>query len=619
MSGLWRVMWHEAAGRQILLPAAFVLGVVPLGLSSVFEPETLGIAAFVIATLVAMLTGLVMGASILGRDLAEGRLGFFFARPLSWGDIWGGKMLSAIALTVATPGVSLIPVSIGARSAIAAAIAWHDEFPILLAPRTVPVALCWALILVGMGHTVMVAYRGRSAWSLFDLACVVAVSSAFPAMFAGFERSSAFDEKLQLLLLSVPAMALTFSSALQVAIGRTDIKRCHAVLSLTLWPALGAWAFVFHAHAVSLQFAPKEDRHGERAVRWADAAPQGPWVMITPNGKGEGPWSLLDTRVPRIGWAMGWSRGVVSRDGRFAAWPAYDGMAFLDLESGRPPSILPSPSSGNLLALSPDGTRLLTLSDTSELVVHGTTTGQRLLSIRRSAPSVLGQAGFVTSSRIRAFAGDGNFFEIIDIDVDTGRSETTGRIEARGNAWAPQFLYGQRHETWEGGFRLDPSGRRAIMATPGTRVTLRDGLTGALIVPLTSDASGFHDLDFLEDGRIALVHRSARRLQIFSADGHPEVEVEDVGWIGGQPDAQRLFVRSGEGRDTVLINVSSGRILSRHRGLEPVAHPPESFRRSTDPIKRIVAGAEATKLFLGGRHLVHLDPDSGARTVIWPQ
>ena len=53
-----------------------------------------------------------LGASVIGEDLAERRLGFYFSRPLSGWAIWASKNLAAILITLGTGLVFVLPVAL---------------------------------------------------------------------------------------------------------------------------------------------------------------------------------------------------------------------------------------------------------------------------------------------------------------------------------------------------------------------------------------------------------------------------------------------------------------------------------------------------------------------------
>ena len=71
-----------------------------------------------------------LGVSVFGADLSAGRLGFYFARPVTAGSIWTGKILASLAVVFACEGVVILPALV-AESAHLTGIDLHGWFAIL--------------------------------------------------------------------------------------------------------------------------------------------------------------------------------------------------------------------------------------------------------------------------------------------------------------------------------------------------------------------------------------------------------------------------------------------------------------------------------------------------------
>src|SRR5262245_48144682 len=104
---------REMRERRFFLPTALVAGLAPLLLWVMASPGsglrlTAEVAALVLMFAFPTAVGISLGASVLGRDLAERRLGFYFARPLRGSSIWGGKMLAAMLLTLLTTALLFV-------------------------------------------------------------------------------------------------------------------------------------------------------------------------------------------------------------------------------------------------------------------------------------------------------------------------------------------------------------------------------------------------------------------------------------------------------------------------------------------------------------------------------
>ena len=93
MSKLLAVAARELRERWLLFPGALVAGLFPLvipafGVSRDVAPT----AGAVGAALLGVAAAVVIGSSMLARDSSNGRLGFLFSRPLPWGDHLGRQV-----------------------------------------------------------------------------------------------------------------------------------------------------------------------------------------------------------------------------------------------------------------------------------------------------------------------------------------------------------------------------------------------------------------------------------------------------------------------------------------------------------------------------------------------
>ncbi len=160
--GLMAIAAREVSERAALFGLAATLAVVPfvaprIGIGD--RPLLGGFLGTVMVFTAAMLTG----TSVIARDLAEGRLGFFLARPLPWWSIWGGKMLAAVVLTFTTGAIVLGPTAFSGDWRLPAGAWWMQ----ILVPGLVA--------LIGSMHVVAVGYRARNGWFAADLAMATAL------------------------------------------------------------------------------------------------------------------------------------------------------------------------------------------------------------------------------------------------------------------------------------------------------------------------------------------------------------------------------------------------------------------------------------------------------------
>ena len=239
MKGLAAVARLELLRCWTLLPLALAIGLVPFAVMPLLGApfgETRGMA-LLLALLLAVATALLLGATTLSSDLAAGRLGFYFSRPLAWWAIWGGKLATAFALTLAGGFLVLLP------SLLFAPVSSPWPSPPLLYGVSLGVAA------IGLAHWGAVAARTRSAWIALDVIALPLVVWALADAGRRILEQGFVPTWSGLALLFWPiALAIHAAGAVQVAQGRTSARRSHAAASLTGWILLallaGGWQAV---------------------------------------------------------------------------------------------------------------------------------------------------------------------------------------------------------------------------------------------------------------------------------------------------------------------------------------------------------------------------------------
>ncbi len=282
MSSLLAIAARELRLRWTLLPVALSLGVVPL-LAPAFgfefvEPQLVGL---VLSLLMGAVAALLTGASVMGGDLGSGRLGFFFSRPLPWWAIWGGKLLTAVMLALGAGLLAAVPWMVWGRGGpLRLASLWDLQGAVI--------AVGWVLVLVGAGHAGSVALRSRSAWLLVDLVLLAMLVLLFRStgelMTLALIALGGLRFLPHLLPLSL-GVAILVASAAQMARGRSDIRRGHRALSVSLWPMLyGAIGGLLGLGYWVMNAKPEDLTR----VALAQSAPNGSWIWIAGAARGRG-------------------------------------------------------------------------------------------------------------------------------------------------------------------------------------------------------------------------------------------------------------------------------------------------------------------------------------------
>jgi len=224
LSKVTAVARRELDQRRTLLAAAVALGLVPV-VAGAFSPavrasaRTLGVVEFFVAQAIAAFVGL----GLVGDDLASGRMGWYFSRPLSGFAIWAGKIGGAGILAVAATVVMTLPALLLAPPAAG---------PLLGTPLGDAGFVVCPLLFLGAGAVGGIIARGRSGWLAVDLACIVALA---PLMVWAGEQPHAPGDLFGQGVLLVFTAAFLAASAAGVIVGRADARRAHAAASLTLW------------------------------------------------------------------------------------------------------------------------------------------------------------------------------------------------------------------------------------------------------------------------------------------------------------------------------------------------------------------------------------------------
>lgn len=578
-----------SARRDLLLLAAAVLLIVvmmPLvpGTGNYSPAEVRSLAATVLALLLGCGVAIGLGLSVFGSDLSAGRLGFFFARPLSARSIWVGRILAVLAMAFACELVVIIP-AVVAKGTQLLHINGYGWFAMLCAFVLLPV------LLVLLSHGLSVMSRARSAWLLLDLVGAVAVAvGSWLVIRPLFAMGAALAVAAvgTLLALAVAGTLATASFA-GLAIGRTDLRRMHGAMSAVLWSLLGAAVIGLSFYGGWLRnFGPSEMDD----IEVFSVAPDGGWVEVwgsAPRRLEVRRRFLVSTAGSRhVGLPVSWTgyqiEAVYSADGgtavgfnRASRSKSFSSLWWVDLTADAPAftkTLLVVPQR-TIPTLSPDGSRVALIED-GTLSVYDLASEQLVVVIRLPAPFRKATVLFHEHDRLRLFArpgGDEAVMTLIaEVDLELKTLDETGRIQGAGDS------------LW---MAVDSSAGRMVVniredRTSVTRRSLVDARDGSLIRELNHRGS----LRFLEDGRLAsLIDAPAdgTRLLVESTDGLTRTEhfLGEADWEGlggealpGQVVVGRLMNLDErlEGRRYDLVDVESGAIRPIAAGLRR-AHP----------------------------------------------
>ncbi len=610
MRGFLAVFEREVVERRLLAGAALLLGLVPLavpwlpGLQQRGSSEVRTATAVALALCCSLGLALLLGASVIVRDLAERRLGFYFSRPIGGAAIWSGKLAAAFALAVSAGLLILLPTAAVERQIDLSGL-MSIGLPL---PGTAESGLSWVsavLLLVALSHAASVALRARSPWLFLDFIGLGLVGWGTWAAVRRLGLAGALGAAgvAVAALLAVALLALIAAGAVQVLQGRTDIRRGHRLLSVTLWGILSAGTLAAQGYGSWVLAAQPKDLD---EVGLSGVGPRGPWVAIFGPVRHRGgyrPEFLLDTSSGRFARVRFWLPPRFTDDGRWAVWlePAdllrgtgpYD-LLRLDLgDPGSRPERTRMTYSGTIppiLAVSRDG-RQAAVATGRRLTIEEVPSGRLLASteLPRELDHVQDTLLLVAPGRVRIFgyeifskAGTGldpGALEVGEIEVGSGGLARVARIEQIVNP-VTSFQDPRLPP------RLEISGdgtRLLALRRTDRRFVVIDAGNGAVMAELPP-AGERSSAVFLADGRIALMTGSSpRELRIFSRAFVPERSFRFAGsglQVGGQPAPHHLVVATSPRRlgivssqsKTLILDLATGAMRQFGSGLGPMPY-----------------------------------------------
>ncbi len=634
MNGFLSMILRELRERRAVLPAAAVAALIPLVLPLLWNANRTSareVTVWFVAVVLAAGLGLLLGSNALAPDLVEGRLGFYFAQPVSGLGIWGGKIVASIFLAFVA---SVLPVAVVLTTSLISP-GWTRGFSGGWFEGVL--ALFWlSLTSVALGHFWSVVVRSRSRWQAVDVAALVLCAAGVWWAARLLWRSLAAEALtvgLWTLTVAIP-LSLLVAGAVQTSGGRTDLQRGHRLLSLTMWSVLGGVVLILLGGAYWVVTPHPDDLV---QIYPLSAAPTGPWVALDGRSQGRGDFTcgfLIDessehwTRVPdRRVWpdVIGFSG-----DGRRAVWTVppdnpeaeIGELMLADLgEDGV--RLRPTPitlrsiwSSGASVALDQDGSRVAAV-DGSGITVSSLPDGALLAAVQLPERLLASATFFVGPDRVRVYgwrklSAERDLLVIGELDVAGRHFETTGRIE----------LPHPHREV-----RLDRDLHRLAtvhVVGDARQLAVFDAVTGELLTVL--DRPGWTPEAppaFLADGGIALAERHANehRLRITTPDGAERVlplpRTEGGYRPALQPRAGMLLL--GSSRDSVgtpgswntrLVDLSDGMVRDLGSNFPAFGCFAWNLRRALPP------GSVGTRLLFAPSKLLVLAPDLGSTSVV---
>lgn len=536
--------------------------------------EALVMAAAIFAVVVGLGVAIMFGASTIAGELVERRLSFYFAKPIAPAALWFGKMIAALLMSL-----FCFAVIVGVSAPFAG-----NALRQLWTPQTVTLAVLSIVVMFLVSHTLSTMVRSRSGLIGLDFVLAVLTGLALyyllrPMLFAGETHT-----KVLFRVVAASFVAILLAAPVwQLAKGRSDIRRSHAALSRAIWTSVAVVVAILAAYAAWIVNVDPSDL---RSYGLMQQAPGGNTLFLSGTSRADlYSTFLIDVnsgrheRIPSLGW---WG-AEFSDDGKTVAWfePVWRGIGHAGAEIYTKrldqPDARPRPSgvrTGREFALSPDGSRLAVLND-STISVHDVATQRLVASVRRDAPPANAMAMFFLSNDVVRFyrwPHNSAKLEIFELDARTKSIAQTGEIATDGLIK---------------GMRTNPDGSRLVLPRNGL---VADARTGAVLAKLPVTGLSQFQSAILSDGTIALVARGngPATLHLFAPDGTPrhaiKMPVQHL-MISGESDGNKLIAvgsdkvsddRTGRGRKAFVIDTARGaieRTLNDIRG--PIANGDE--------------------------------------------
>ncbi len=582
MNHVFAIARREVAEKRIAFLAAAAIATAPfIAALTVHDARTREDLFSILGTCMsaAFAVGLaaILGATIVGKEITERRISFYYSKPVSGAAIWFGKLTAAAVMVVSTLTIILLPAMLAVRGRAA-----YLDLPIL-----VEVTLAASLAAFLIVHAISTSVRSRSPWILLDFALTIALGAACDFALAPMGMGGAMEllKWVGGILFVLFSAALIGAGAWQLSQGRADRRQSHRAFARFLWIAVGGILVLCYGFT------------------W--------WVVsATPNDI-EKIWIIDQPSNGNLAVVGGSTRHRLD----------YVGMFLINTENGRFERLGTTFQDGWRFSFTDDGSKLIWPRRTAakemqyEIVERSVAPGAKV--------QATGFTFFPQESRVFV-SPDGNRLASIDrgglfsvYDVPTQSSLGSGRVAANDGQWAyfdgdqlhiitdtptkpglrsiQTFLYdikqratskvGEIQVEGESGY-LQVSPRRSVLLEPspsgGRRIY--DLATGQLVA--ASDRRfGLLGCRLLADGRLLLREPAAGQgstIAVIGLDnavirridvGLPDFGIRDEVAPGKVIVTEFAKERYSDGPNSLLVDVDQGTVLRREKNLTVQTHP----------------------------------------------
>ncbi|MEO6260336.1 MAG: ABC transporter permease [Thermoanaerobaculia bacterium] len=627
---------REIADKKFVLVTAVAFAVLPFLLAIVpgtnVKSSGILVAATIFASGFAGALALILGASFIGRDITEGRMSFYFSRPVGSAAIWFGKLGAALLIV----GLSFVIIFTPGWLLSAASGGWKKTFPVEIGAAMASVLVaCLAFFLIA--HVIGTFVRSRSAWIALDFGISVVLGFGIWIMLRRLFLGGAtiLFSRVALGLAAGLALSIIGAGAFQLANGRTDRVRSHLALSRFLWVAAGAVVLIAGAFVWWVVSATPQDLI---SFSMENQSSRGNAVVVAGQTRHRADYHagfLLDPstgafeRIQPVNW---YKAEFVARGSKLLeiTRSARSGNADVFLRDARPGATRfdPRVSVANLwnsrVAVTDDGSRMA-VTDGASLSVYDLASRRSLGSVQR--PTNLGRVTamfFPSNTVVRLYLlpdqgrcavcvpqSEPRTLSIFEFDSSSRKLTQTGAAQLGVNRYVR--------------LGVSADGSRMLVRTD-LSLTIHDARTGAQQMLAPGGELGFATT-FLQDGGAAVAVKNGERaeLRIVDADGSERrtIPLGDVRRIWpirevapGKLVAGVSHNQEAEGGWEVLsIDASTGQVLQRQPNLRAAFGDGLMWWNGTDPRRGLIDPAE---LYQGKDGLVRWNALTGEKKVLAP-
>ena len=568
----------------LLSTVPFILTMIP-GMPTFRRTDVITTAGGLLSVGFTLGLAIVLGVTMIGRDLTEKRMSFYFSKPISASAIWFGKLAAAILTLSICFLVLFLP------AYLASSTSWNASWNVDLSGAFGAVGI-FALLLMLFGHVLGTMFRSKSPLVALDVALMVvtvlAVIAIVRPLLAGFAVD--LTMYLGLTLLGALVVILIGSGAWQLSRGRADRRQNHIALSTFVWVSLavvlagaGAYsAWVTHVSPKELKdLQAWQPDHGTWSVMFGKTRHRADYHAAFA-------YDLASGHTIRLGGVLPWRDAWFSRDGGTLAYILVNNYRVTKGElftmplraDAKPFATGIQLGRSTEFSLSDDGSRAVVIDGDQNATVYELASKRALFSAKLPVSgSVNRRPFFLTNDLVRIYVETSprsspsvkeRTIDAFELDAKTRTMQHTGNYHALSRVL---------------GLLVSADGRQALVnerEQPGSgEAFLVDGRTLQKIVAIP--AASMSHMTLLADGSVASVWTTDADhswLNIYAADGAQKQHL-DLGssphvFIGGELTDKRLLVVTNDRKgaevkrgtwSTRIIDYTTGREIQRADGL----------------------------------------------------